>query len=152
MQKNDNDQKWSIKIHGFKLIIYTQTVSFWKFYHTICNGMSNFDKGHYIPCLRAAFGAKHVISPLSLTNSWEMEPDFGWWQSADISRSHLYHGTLLGTHQPRYIESTLYIRRTYCASIFLDYDIDDLALEIQRSCVKQSIYRLFSARLRYLHC
>ena len=44
---------------------------------------------------------------LSLTTRWKMEPDSGSWQMPDISRSHLYRGTIAWTHQPRYIESTL---------------------------------------------
>ena len=47
-----------------------------------------------IRCLRAEFTAKHEKAPLSLTTRWWMEPDLGSWQSPDISRSHLYRGTI----------------------------------------------------------
>ena len=52
---------------------------------------------HDIRCLRADFTAKHGKSPLSLTTRWWMEPDLGSWQSPDISRSHLYRGTIAWT-------------------------------------------------------
>ena len=63
----------------------------------LCNATSNFDKCLYIRCLRAEFGAKHTKTPLSLTTHWKMEPDFGPWQSPNISRSHLYHVTIAWT-------------------------------------------------------
>ena len=62
-----------------------------------CDATSNFDKCHYIRCLRAEFAAKHTKVPFSLTKRWKMEPDFGSWQTPDISRSHLYRGTLAWT-------------------------------------------------------
>ena len=62
-----------------------------------CIATSNFDKCHYIRCLRAEFAAKHPNVPLSLTTRWKMEPDFGSWQTPDISRSHLYRGTIAWT-------------------------------------------------------
>ena len=85
------------KIHGFKLIIYGQTALIWKFYNAVCTATSNFDKCHDVRCLRAEFAAKHGKSPLSLTTRWWMEPDLGSWQSPDISRSHLYRGTIAWT-------------------------------------------------------
>ena len=62
-----------------------------------CNAMSNFDKCHYICCLRAEFATKHTKSLSSLTTRGKMEPDFASWQSPDISRSHLYHRTIAWT-------------------------------------------------------
>ena len=85
------------KIHGFKLIIYAQTALIWKFYNTVCTATSTFDKWHDIRCLRAEFTAKHGKAPLSLTTRWWMEPDLGSWQSPDISRAHLYRGTIAWT-------------------------------------------------------
>ena len=52
-----------------------------------CNATSNYDKLHYIRCLRAEFAAKHTNAPLSLRTRWKMEPGFGSWQSPDISCS-----------------------------------------------------------------
>ena len=69
----------------------------WKFYNAACTATSNFDKYHYIRCLRAEFTAKHGKAPLSLTTRWWMEPDLGSWQTPDISRSHLYRGTIAWT-------------------------------------------------------
>ena len=40
---------------------------------------------------------KHTKVPFSLTTRWKMEPDFGSWQTPDISRSHLYRGTIAWT-------------------------------------------------------
>ena len=58
----------------------------------------NFEKWHDICCLRAEFTAKHGKAPLTLTTRWWMEPDLGSWQSpGDISRSHLYRGTIAWT-------------------------------------------------------
>ena len=62
-----------------------------------CNAMSNFDKCHYIHCLRAEFATKYAKALSSLTTRWKMEPDCGSWQSPDISRSHLYCGTIAWT-------------------------------------------------------
>ena len=69
----------------------------WKFYNAVCTATSTFDKWHDIRCLRAEFTAKHWKAPLSLTTRWWMEPDLGSWQSPDISRSHLYRGTIAWT-------------------------------------------------------
>ena len=91
---NDSDCR---KIHCFKLIIYAQTALIWKFYGGVCNATLNFDKCRYIRCLCVAFAAKHTKAPLSLTARWWIEPDFGSWQSPDISRSHLYRGTIAWT-------------------------------------------------------
>ena len=85
------------KIHGFKMIIYAQTALIWKFHNAVCTATSTFDKWHDIRCLRAEFTAKHGKAPLSLTTRWWMEPDLGSWQSPDISRSHLYRGTIAWT-------------------------------------------------------
>ena len=87
----------------------TDGLIIWKFQNAVCTATSHFDKCHHIRCLRTEFAAKHGKAPLSLTTRWWMEPDFGSCQSPDISRSHLYRGTTAWTHQPRYIESTLYI-------------------------------------------
>ena len=75
----------------------TTTALIWKFYNAVCTATSTFDKWHDIHCLRAEFTAKHGKAPLSLTTRWWMEPDLGSWQSPDISRSHLYHGTIAWT-------------------------------------------------------
>ena len=80
-------------IHGLKLIIYAQTTLIWNSTAQFCNARSNFDKCHYISCIRAEFAAKHIKAPLSFITRWRMESDFGSWQSPDISRSHLYRGT-----------------------------------------------------------
>ena len=85
------------KIHGFKLISYAQTALIWKFHNAVCTATSTFDKWHDIRCLRAEFTAKHGKAPLSLKTRWWMEPDLGSWQSPDISRSHLYRGTIAWT-------------------------------------------------------
>ena len=77
----------------YKLIIYAQTTLIWNSTAQFCNARSNFDKCHYISCLRAEFAAKHTKAPLSFITRWRMESDFGSWQSPDISRSHLYRGT-----------------------------------------------------------
>ena len=77
--------------------IYAQTALIWKFYNAVCTATSTFDKWHDIRCLRAEFTAKHRKAPLSLTTRWWMEPDLGSWQSPDISRSHLYRGTIAWT-------------------------------------------------------
>ena len=69
----------------------------WNSTAQFCNGRSNFDKCHYISCLCAEFAAKHTNSPLSFITPWRMESDFGSWQSPDISRSHLYRGTIAWT-------------------------------------------------------
>ena len=69
----------------------------WKFYNAVCTATSTFDKWHDIRCLRAEFTAKHGKDPLSLTTRWWMDPDLGSWQSPDISRSHLYRGTIAWT-------------------------------------------------------
>ena len=80
-----------------KLIIYAQMALIWKFQNAVCTAKSHFDKCHYIRCLRAEFAAKHGKAPLSLTTRWWMESDFGSCQSPDISRSHLYRGTIAWT-------------------------------------------------------
>ena len=85
------------KILGFKLIIYIQTALIWKFQNAVSTATTHFDKCHYIRCLRAEFAAKHAKAPLSLTMRWWMKPDFGFCQSPDISRSHLYRGTIAWT-------------------------------------------------------
>ena len=72
--------------------------------------MSNFDSRQYIRCLLAEFAAKHTKAPLSLTTHWKIEPDFGSWQTPDISCSHLYRDTIAWTLPTViYIESTLYL-------------------------------------------
>ena len=69
----------------------------WNFTTQFCNARSNFDECYYISCLRAEFAAKHTKAPLSFITRWRMESEFGSWQSPDISRSHLYHGTIAWT-------------------------------------------------------
>ena len=126
------------KIHGFKLIIYAQTALIWKFHNAVCTATSHFDKCHYIRCLRAEFAAKHVKAPLSLTTRWWMEPDFGSCQSPDISRSHLYRGTIAwtpptaiyreytvtGSHFPKiFTPSTpkLWVSHCVCSGFFMEH-------------------------------
>ena len=89
------------KIHGFKLIIYAQTALICKFYNAVCTSTSNFDLISVIIFvayeLNLPLKKKHGKAPLSLTTCWWMEPDLGSWQSPDISRSHLYRGTIAWT-------------------------------------------------------
>ena len=96
-KRNCGQDKDLRKMHGFKLIIYALTTLIWKFHHVVLQCKSNFDKCHYIRCLRAEFAAKHEKAPLPLTMRWKMEPDFCSWQPPDISHSHLYRGTIAWT-------------------------------------------------------
>ena len=59
------------------LIIYAKTTLIWNSTAQFCNARSNFDKCHYINCLRAEFAAKHTKAPLSFIMRWRMESDFG---------------------------------------------------------------------------
>ena len=45
--------------------------------------------------LCAEFAVKHSKPPLLLTVCWNIQPDFSTWQSANISRSHSYRGTVI---------------------------------------------------------
>ena len=84
----------------------------WNSTAQFCNARSNFDKCHYISCLRAEFAAKHTKAPLSFIMRWRMESDFGSWQSPYISHSHLYRGTIAWTPPTAiYREHTVSVRR-----------------------------------------
>ena len=51
-------------------------------------------KDHTTLCLHAEFVATHAKPPLLLISRWNKEHDVDFWQPPDISRSHLYRGTI----------------------------------------------------------
>ena len=74
---------WYLCTDGLNLVILTR----------FCIATLNFDKCH-ICCQHAEFATKHTSFPLLLTTRWKIEPDFGSWQTPDISCSHLHRGTI----------------------------------------------------------
>ena len=120
------------KIHGFKLIFMHRRLLFGNSTTRFCNATSNFDKCHYIRYLRAGLGAKHAKTPLSLITRKKMEPDFGCWQSPDISRSHLYRDTIAWTPPTAiYWEYTV---QTFMVAILKVYSPNTFQIKLSTPC------------------